>query len=168
MDPPQLMDANLSATLENSPEPEGNDIRRAPAGYLVHSGRVIVRAVEVHHMNIRSAGLRTPAGPRPPAGSVEWWPKELASRIGISRVLEGNIRDRRRAPQLLQSDTADGPPSVEASDLWPGGHRRWQPSALMVGVRSISKRNSSGLSACRWLRARATRLDQIDLEGEHP
>jgi hypothetical protein len=94
MDPPQLMDANLSATLENSPEPEGNDIQRAPAGYLVHSGRVIVRAVEVHHMNIR---LRTPAVPRPPAGSVEWWPKELASRMAISRVLEGNIRGRHQA-----------------------------------------------------------------------
>jgi hypothetical protein len=88
-------------------------IRRAPAGYLVHSGRVVVRAVEVHHINIRSAGLRTPAGPRPPAGSGEWWPKELASRMAISRVLEGNIRDRHQAPQLLQSDTPDGPPSVE-------------------------------------------------------
>jgi hypothetical protein len=71
------MDANLSATLENFPEPEGNDIRRAPAGYLVHSGRVIVRAVEVHHMNIRSAGLRTPAGPRPPAGCVDGGLKSL-------------------------------------------------------------------------------------------
>jgi hypothetical protein len=58
------MDAHLSATLENTPEPEGHDIRRAPAGYLVRSGAVIVRAVEVHHMNIRSAGLCTPAGPR--------------------------------------------------------------------------------------------------------
>src|SRR6266481_6866822 len=77
MDPPQPMDANLSATLENSPEPEGNDIRRAPAGYLVHSGRVVVRAVEVHHINIRSAGLRTPAGPRPPAGSVDGGLKSL-------------------------------------------------------------------------------------------
>ena len=122
------MDANLSATLENSPEPEGNDIRRAPAGYLVHSGRVIVRAAKVHHMNIRSAELRTPAGPRPPAGSVEWWPKEPASRMGISRVLEGNIRDRHQAPQLLQSDTPDGPASVEGPDLWPAatgaGNRR--------------------------------------------
>jgi hypothetical protein len=73
------MDAHLSATLENTTEPEGNAIRRAPAGYLVRSVGVIVRAVEVHHVNIRSAGpLRTPAGPRPPAGSVEWWPKELA------------------------------------------------------------------------------------------
>jgi hypothetical protein len=54
------MDADLSAALENTPEPEGNDRRRAPAGYLVRSWGVIVRAVEVHHMNIRSAGLRTP------------------------------------------------------------------------------------------------------------
>ena len=59
-------------------------------------------------MNIRSAGLRTPAGPRPPAGSVEWWPKGLASRMAMSRVLEGNIRDRHQAPQLPQSDTPDG------------------------------------------------------------
>ena len=98
------MGAHFPATLENTPGPEGHDIRRAPAGYLVRPGAVIVRAVEVHHMNIRSAGLRTPAGPRPPAGSVEWWPKELASRMAISRVLEGNIRDRHQAPQLLQSD----------------------------------------------------------------
>jgi hypothetical protein len=128
MDPPQLMDANLSATLENSPEPEGNDIRRAPAGYQVHSGRVLGRAVEVHHMNIRSAEFRTPAGPRPPAGNVEWWPKGLASQMGISRILAGNIRDRHQAPQLLQSDTPDGPPSVEGPDLWPAatgaGNRR--------------------------------------------
>jgi hypothetical protein len=58
------MDAHLSATMENTPEPEGNDIRRARAGYLVRSGGVIVRAVELHHMNILSAGLRTPAGPQ--------------------------------------------------------------------------------------------------------
>jgi hypothetical protein len=38
------MDAHPSATSENTPEPEGNDIRRAPAGYLVRSGGVIVRA----------------------------------------------------------------------------------------------------------------------------
>ena len=88
------MDAHLSATMENTPEPESNDIRRAPAGYLVRSVGVIVRAVEVHHINIRSVGLRTPAGPRPPAGSVEWWPKGLASRMAMSRVLQGNIRDR--------------------------------------------------------------------------
>ena len=68
------MDAHLSDTMENTPEPEGNDIRRGRAGYLVRSGGVIVRVVEVHHMNIRSAGLRTPAGPRPPAGSVEGLP----------------------------------------------------------------------------------------------
>jgi len=30
----------------------------------VRSRGVIVKAVEAHHMNIRSAGLRTPAGPR--------------------------------------------------------------------------------------------------------
>src|SRR6266581_2230307 len=47
-------------------------------------------------------------GTRPPAGSVEWWPKGLASRMAISRVLEGNIRDRHQAPQLPQSDTPDG------------------------------------------------------------
>ena len=38
------MDAHLSATMENTPEPEGNDIRRVPAGHLVRSGGVIVRA----------------------------------------------------------------------------------------------------------------------------
>ncbi len=64
MDPPHPMDAHLSATLENTPEPAGHDMRRDLAGYLVRSLSVIVRAVEVHHMNIRSAGLRTPAGPR--------------------------------------------------------------------------------------------------------
>ncbi len=31
----------------------------------------------------------------------------------------------------------------------------------------ISKQKPSDLFACRWLRARAKRLDQIDLEGEH-
>jgi hypothetical protein len=30
-----------------------------------------------------------------------------------------------------------------------------------------SKRNSNSLLACRWLRARAMLLDQIDLEPEH-
>jgi hypothetical protein len=54
------MDAHLSATLENTLEPAGNDIRLTPAGYLVRSGGVIVRAVEVHHMNIRSAGTPHP------------------------------------------------------------------------------------------------------------
>ena len=58
------MDTHLSAALENTPKSEGNDIRRDLAGYLVRSGSMIVRAVKVHHMNIRSAGLRTPAGPR--------------------------------------------------------------------------------------------------------
>ena len=53
------MDAHLSAALENTPDREGSDIQHAPAGYLARSGGMIVRAVEVHHMNIRSAGLRT-------------------------------------------------------------------------------------------------------------
>jgi len=38
MDPSQPIDAHFSAPLENTPEPEGHDIRRAPAGYLVRSG----------------------------------------------------------------------------------------------------------------------------------
>src|SRR5712664_2070552 len=71
-------------------------------------------------------------GTRPPAGSVEWWPKGLASRMAMSRVLEGNIRDRHQVPQLPQSDTPDKPPSVEGPDLWPAatgaGNRR--PSRL--------------------------------------
>jgi len=50
--------------LENTPRSEGNDIRRDLAGYLVRSGGMIVRAVKVRHINIRSAGLRTPAGSR--------------------------------------------------------------------------------------------------------
>ena len=41
------MDAHLSAALENTPEPKGNDIRRELAGYLVSSGGVIARAVDV-------------------------------------------------------------------------------------------------------------------------
>ena len=57
------MAAHLSATLENTREPEGSDILRAPAEYLVRSGGAIVGAVEVHHVNSRSAGLRTPRGP---------------------------------------------------------------------------------------------------------
>jgi hypothetical protein len=133
------MDAHLSATLENTPEPEGTDIRRAPAGYLVRSGGVIVRAVEVHHMNIRSAGLRTP-------------PRGLASPMAMSRVLEGNIRDRHQAPQVPQRIHSAG--SIRRGP----GCGRLPQELTTVGPHgrrqiTISKRNSSGLSACRWLRA---------------
>src|SRR6266567_1045350 len=60
-------------------------------------------------------------GTRPPAGSVEWWPKGLASRMAISRVLEGNIRDRHQAPQPPPIGYTGRPPSV----------------ALMADVRSL-------------------------------
>ena|SRR6516162_119510 len=56
------MVAHLFATLKDTLEPAGQDIRRAPVGYLAGFRGVIVRTVKVHHMNIRSAGLRTPAG----------------------------------------------------------------------------------------------------------
>ena len=94
-------------------------------------------------MNIWSAGLRTPAGPR-----LRTW----ASRMAMSRVLEGNIRDRHQAPQVPQWIHSTG--SIgrgldcgrlpqELTTVGPRGRRQI----------TISKRNSSGLSACRWLRA---------------
>ena len=49
------MNAYLSATVEDTHWSEGDDMLRHPVGYLVRSGGLIVRAVEVHHMNIRSA-----------------------------------------------------------------------------------------------------------------
>jgi len=57
------MDAHVSSTLENTPEPD-SDIPRAAAGYLVRSGGGIVRTGEVTHMNTQSAELRTPTGPQ--------------------------------------------------------------------------------------------------------
>ena len=131
MDPLQPMDADLSATLENPPSARAM-IYGAPRGI---SGPFRARASQggrgpSHEHSVGRAP--PPAGPRPPAGSVEWWPKELASRMAISRVLGGNIRDRHQAPQLLQSDTPDGPPSVEGPDLWPAttGAGNCRPSWL--------------------------------------
>src|SRR5215467_6250544 len=55
--------------LAERPWPVGHDIRRDVAGYLAIAGRVIFTTAGAHHRNIRSAGLRTPAGPWPSPNS---------------------------------------------------------------------------------------------------
>ena len=144
------MDAHLSATLENTAWPEGDDIPRDLAGYLVRCGGVIVRAVEVYHLNIRTPHPRrapvqdmgidhrgcdgTRRSPR--VGSIEWWSRGLASRMAMSHVLEGNLRDGHQAPQLLNRIHRTA--SIgRGAGLVAGCHRRWQPSALMADVRSL-------------------------------
>src|SRR5215813_1154871 len=61
---PRPLDARVSAALQNAPWPVGLDIQRAVAGYLAMARRVIFTPAEADQRNIRSAGLRTPAGPR--------------------------------------------------------------------------------------------------------
>ena len=146
--------------MENIAEPAGNDIRREPRrisgpflGRNSQGGRgpshehsvgraPHPRGAQVQDVSVNHCGADVPVAQQlldgrmswlsPPAGSVEWWPKELASRVAISRVLEGNIRDRHQAPQLLQSEIPDGPPSVEGPDLWPAttGAGNCRPSWL--------------------------------------
>src|SRR5262249_11361837 len=62
--PPRPPGAPVSAALQNAPWPVGLDIQRAVAGYLAVARRVIFTTAEADQRNIRSAGLRTPAGPR--------------------------------------------------------------------------------------------------------
>src|SRR5215475_884201 len=61
---PRPLDVRVSAALQNAPWPVGLDIQRAVAGYLAMARRVIFTTAEADQRNIRSAGLRTPAGPR--------------------------------------------------------------------------------------------------------
>jgi len=56
------LDARVSATLRILIGAVVIVRQRAAAGYLAIFRRVIL--VTTHHKNIRSAGLRTPAGPR--------------------------------------------------------------------------------------------------------
>src|SRR4029453_2485122 len=107
-------------------------------------------------------------GTRPPAGSVEWWPKGLASRMAMSRVLQGTIRDRHQVPQLPQSDTPDGL-------HWSRGRTcGWLPQALATGGPhggrqiTISKWNPSSLSPCRWLGALAINQGTFERCVRHP
>src|SRR5262244_2714973 len=61
---PRPLDVRVSATLQNAPTPMGRDIQRDVAGYLAMARRTILTTAEADQRNIRSAGLRTPAGPR--------------------------------------------------------------------------------------------------------
>src|SRR5215468_8261367 len=120
------MDADLSATLENTPWSEGNDIRRGLAGYLFRSGG--------GQLSWHTHGPRR----SPPAGSVELWPRGLASRMAMSRVpapVSGQHRGLAPGPASPQSDTPGGARSVEGRTVT-GCQRSWQPSALMADLRS--------------------------------
>src|SRR5215470_5599282 len=61
---PRPLDVRVSATLQNAPTPMGPDTQRDVAGYLAMARRTILTTAEADQRNIRSAGLRTPAGPR--------------------------------------------------------------------------------------------------------
>ena len=61
---PRPLDVRVSVTLQNAPTPMGPDIQREVAGYLAMARRTILTTAEADQRNIRSAGLRTPAGPR--------------------------------------------------------------------------------------------------------
>ena len=80
------MDAHLSATMENTPEPEGNDIRRAAAGYLVCSGRVIVRAGS--HLGVVALAVEEDVA----LGPVDVPPSRYAGCSGESRWRGGRGR----------------------------------------------------------------------------
>src|SRR5262245_62363619 len=112
------MDLHLSAILENTPELKGDDIPHDAAVYLASSCRVIVTAVEVHYMNIRSSRWRGGRGRgggaseaqagRSPGTSTGRGDRRrrAASNGGLEACLpdghvpEGTIRDRHQAPQV--------------------------------------------------------------------
>src|SRR5215468_5256734 len=94
-------------------------------------------------------------GTRPPAGSVEWWPRGLASRMAMSwRATYGIGTRPRKAPNRIhRTDSIARARSLEGRTV-AGCQRRLTIVGPHGGRQiTISKRNSSGLSTCRWLRA---------------
>ena len=108
MDPPQPMDAHLSATMEDTPEPEGNDIRRVPAGHLVRSGGVIVRAGT--HLGEVALAVEEDVALGPVDVRLLGAPAGAADLDGVADAVEeaGLRRLRRAAPLAHRRDAAAG------------------------------------------------------------